>query len=114
MARFGLLMARNGRWKDQQIIPQFWIKQSTVTHSDNSPRGGYGYLWWVSVNHQSRFKNVSLPYGQFSAMGYKGHVITVLPDKEMVFVYNNDDETGKTSYEDIGKLWEMILNAEKM
>lgn len=114
LARFGLLMAREGRWKNKQIIPQFWVKQSTVTYSKTGSQGGYGYMWWTSLNGESNFEGVSLPHGLFSARGYRGHVITVIPDKDIVYVYNNDDSNdGKsTSYSDIGKLLEMILDAK--
>lgn len=109
MARFGLLMARNGRWNDQQVISEQWVKESTTPYTDNSPRGGYGYLWWVPIDGKSRFRKARLPSDIFSAMGYKGHVISIVPSLDMVLVYNNEDKTGKTSYDDIARLWEMIL-----
>ena len=55
MARFGLLYLREGRWRDQQIIPNSWVRESTTAYSvaDGNTRdgySGYGYLWWVAVN----------------------------------------------------------------
>ena len=43
-ARFGLLFARNGMWKENQIITPEWVSEST------SPAEGlsyYGLHWWV-------------------------------------------------------------------
>ncbi|MDO8285821.1 MAG: hypothetical protein Q7T69_12510 [Rhodoferax sp.] len=46
-ARIGLLMARGGRWQDQQVVSRQWVDESTASYSDTSPGVGYGYLWWV-------------------------------------------------------------------
>ncbi|HSH25015.1 MAG TPA: serine hydrolase [Massilibacterium sp.] len=127
MARFGLLMERNGKWKEKQIIPEFWVKQSTVSYSDTdngsypdtsatAAAGGYGYLWWVAVGNQ-HFKDVDkVPFGLYTARGYRGHVIAVIPDMDLVFVYRNDDsKRGKsTSYSNIGKLLMKIINARQV
>lgn len=52
LARIGYLVLRNGRWKDRQIVPESWIRESTRasvfpgrTYSGRS--FDYGYLWWV-------------------------------------------------------------------
>ncbi|HEY5946237.1 MAG TPA: serine hydrolase, partial [Kofleriaceae bacterium] len=54
MARLGYLMLREGRWRDQQVIPRSWVLQSTrivtpVTEMNpvkrRAGRFGYGYLW---------------------------------------------------------------------
>jgi CubicO group peptidase (beta-lactamase class C family) len=29
LARLGLLMARRGRWRDRQLIPEEWVRYST-------------------------------------------------------------------------------------
>ncbi|UCC75223.1 MAG: serine hydrolase, partial [Gemmatimonadota bacterium] len=34
MARFGLLFLRNGRWRDEQIVPEAWVPRSTYPYSD--------------------------------------------------------------------------------
>lgn len=128
LARVGLLMARNGRWKDQQVIPKFWVKESTTSYSDakfsklssnvesSAADGGYGYLWWIAVN--GHFKGVSnLPLGSYAALGFMGHVLVVIPDMDFVFVYRNDDDAQKngkksTSYENIAILLKEILAAK--
>ena len=50
MARFGLLYLRNGRWRDQQVVPAEWIRESTTSYTDNSRTTGWGYMWNVMVS----------------------------------------------------------------
>ena len=71
MARFGLLYLRNGKWRDQQVIPAQWVRESTTAYSvaDGNARdnySGYGYLWWVAVNG-NHYPKVEVPDGSFSA-----------------------------------------------
>src|SRR5258707_6465039 len=51
LARFALLYLHDGRWKDRQIVPSAWVRESTQSYSDaNTDRGpglGYGYMWWT-------------------------------------------------------------------
>ena len=49
LARFGLLYLRNGKWQDQQIISKEWVQESTESHSQIWPDGGYGYMWWTGI-----------------------------------------------------------------
>jgi len=116
MARFGLLYLRNGRWQDTQIIPESWVKESTASYStaimtDSTKAGGYGYLWWVAQggNH---FPNVKLKDGAYSARGYRGHYILVIPDKDMVIVHRPKARTS-VSGSSFGRLVQKILDAGK-
>lgn len=43
-ARFGLLYARGGVWRDRTLISRTWIQQSVAP---SSARAGYGYQWWL-------------------------------------------------------------------
>jgi len=51
LARFGLLFARKGQWKGDQVISSDWVEESTRPHSevDMGSRYGsaYGYMWWI-------------------------------------------------------------------
>ena len=90
MARFGLLFLNNGRWKDQQIIPETWVKESMQAYSHHPKRGtGYGYMWWV-YDRQSPFAQ----YGAYAAAGYGGHSILVLPKIDTVIVRRVDTYQG--------------------
>jgi CubicO group peptidase (beta-lactamase class C family) len=99
MARIGLLMLREGRWRDQQLISRDWTRKITslVTpfNEMNPPdyralgtgnRWGYGYMWWVwdAPNSPGPFT------GAYSAKGAGGQFITVLPKLDLVIAHKVD------------------------
>jgi CubicO group peptidase (beta-lactamase class C family) len=47
MARFGTLMANDGRWGDHQIVAKQWVEASTG-RSSTRLNVAYGYLWWLN------------------------------------------------------------------
>ena len=78
MARLGMLMLNQGRWNGQQIVPASWVAQMTTP---SGPAADYGYYCWVN--------NIVKSEREFSAMGYKGQFITVLPKQNAVIVMNS-------------------------
>jgi CubicO group peptidase (beta-lactamase class C family) len=118
MARFGLLFLRNGRWNGRLVIPEEWIRASTTYFSDAAiyRSDGYGYMWWVVKHHNKypHFPNVELQEGAYSARGYGGHYIVVLPDKDMVVVHRVDtfQEGNYVLPHQFGSLLKMILDAK--
>src|SRR5438445_9778225 len=90
MARLGYLMLRQGKWGDNQIIPVEWAWRSTsaVTplaqlHSQDTLPFGYGYMWWVWDGPSAMG-----PYrGAYTAAGFAGRYITVLPALDMVVAH---------------------------
>jgi len=78
MARLGLLMLNQGRWNGQQLVPAAWVAQMTTP---NGPASDYGYYCWIN--------NIVKTEREFSAMGYKGQFITVLPKQNAVIVMNS-------------------------
>ena len=91
MARLGYLMLRNGRWRDQQLVPETWVRQSTsvITLSGemNPPamraeRVGYGYLWWVP-----EVESGNPLAGSYAARGAYGQYILVVPRLDLVVVH---------------------------
>jgi CubicO group peptidase (beta-lactamase class C family) len=117
MARFGLLYLRNGLWNGKQVVPKNWIADSTKAYSvaDGMPDfgySGYGYLWWVEING-NHIPGATLPDGSFSAEGYRGHYITVIPKLDLVIVhrFDTDKEEGGVHGYQYGKLLNLILEA---
>jgi CubicO group peptidase (beta-lactamase class C family) len=99
MARFGLLMLRNGNWNGKQIIPSDWVKEITSYCSDAFAYGrdGYGYMWWVVKNNNRlpHFPFVDLEEGAYSARGAYGQYILVIPSYDLVIVHRvNSFERG--------------------
>jgi CubicO group peptidase (beta-lactamase class C family) len=87
MARLGLVMARGGQWKGQQIVPASWVKESTrryVKAADmhgafKSGPAGYAYLWWIPESRTTPEWT-----GSFLASGNFGQYLLVLPALDMV------------------------------
>jgi ankyrin repeat protein/CubicO group peptidase (beta-lactamase class C family) len=79
MARFGYLYLKKGKWNEKQVIPVDWVEASMTNHIDAYPfistNKGYGYLWW------------ELPFGGYTASGYGGQHILVMPARDMVVVF---------------------------
>ncbi len=101
LARFGCLYARQGHWRDRQIVPADWVRQSTRSSSDASrqflPGDGYGYMWWVRPKY-------------FFAWGVGGHYVAIVPERDLVVV--NTDAPGKrVSGEEFAHLMELILGS---
>ena len=119
MARYGLLYLRKGRWEGVQVVPEKWVEESTVARERYGYHGGYGYMWWASVDGDL-FPNVNLGKGAFAAWGaghepLSNHIIAVIPEHDLVFVHRmNSDEDGPwVSSAQIGWILKLILDAKK-
>ncbi len=77
MAKIGWLYLNNGRWGDQQLVPEKWVTDSTRKHINATLFDGYGYQWWVA------------PGKYYAAVGHKGQFIFVVPEKNMVAVFTS-------------------------
>ena len=112
LARFGQLMLQKGRWKDQQLVPETWVAESTASYSDAGTSGGYGYMWWVAVDGK-HLPGATLPAGSYSARGYRGQYLVIVPDWNLVVCHrvNTHQKGTSVSKTDFGKLLSMILAA---
>jgi len=73
MAKIGQLYLDGGIWKDKQIVPAWWIDESTKEHS-RWGKLSYGYLWWIIDDK----KHI------YAALGDGGNVIYVNTKNNMV------------------------------
>lgn len=115
MARFGLLFLQNGKWGDEQILPEEWVKESTSPQV-KAPRNNvydYGYMWWVAT--EGTFSELGL----FSAVGRYGQSIDIIPEKNLVFVHRVDSNRKtlglfqrSVSQEQRLRLLQLILDAK--
>jgi len=82
MAKFGYLYLREGKWKGEQLVPQDWIADSVRKHVDTfsglAGHYGYGYQWWMN------------DFGGYSARGYNGQYIFVVPEHDLVVVVTGE------------------------
>ena len=94
-ARCGLLMARDGVWDGQRLLPEGWVDLARTTRSiDPSGMEGYGHHWWTLRDE----------LGSFCASGYEGQRIVVVPANDLVIV-----RLGKTPA-DLGDAWKLHLD----
>lgn len=101
MARFGLLYLNNGMWDGKQIIPQEWIEESTKEQVSGA-KGKYGYLFWIKTVKDYQ---TSKEYLAYSAEGYGGQIIMIIPELDMVTVITANDKTNYSSTMDIIKFF---------
>ena len=83
MLKFGLLYSNLGRWNGHQIVPASWITESTTPKIMIEEGLGYGYFWWTK---QFSWKNKTVD--SYFAWGYGGQYIFVVPELELVVVFN--------------------------
>lgn len=82
-ARIGQLVLNGGKWKGQQLIPEWYISEATKPVSElfdielNQPNQRYGYQWWI-MNYKD--------YNIFFARGILGQYIFVIPELNTVIV----------------------------
>jgi CubicO group peptidase (beta-lactamase class C family) len=88
LARFGLLFLNEGRWKGAQIIPSEWVSESTKTYSVTLA-GGYGYMWWTEIGLLDQL-------GTYTAYGYGGQAVYIVPGAKLVFVHRANTYDGRT------------------
>ena len=79
IAAFGLLLLQDGRWGDEQVLPEGWVALATRSHiaNDLDPlqpvdwRQGYGYQYWMARHG-------------FRGDGAFGQFCIVVPDHDLV------------------------------
>jgi CubicO group peptidase (beta-lactamase class C family) len=81
MARFGLLTANNGKWRDKQILSENWIK---MARTPTGAQPTYGFMNWF-LNTDRKFFPAA-PANAFAHIGNGTNIIYVDPDKDLVFV----------------------------
>lgn len=82
-ARLGLMLAHDGAWNGQQIVPQQWLLDATtVSPRDGylrntiAPSWGYGYQVWILPGERR----------MFFLLGTNGQALFVDPDSKLVMV----------------------------
>ena len=80
LAKFGYLYLKNGMWEGEQVVPEAWVTASIQPYIQRRYITDYyyGYQWWID------------PDGSFSAVGYAGQWLFVVPEHDLVVVFNNN------------------------
>jgi CubicO group peptidase (beta-lactamase class C family) len=86
LAKFGYLYLNGGRWDGNQLVPAGYVAAAT-SPKGSSPNLDNGYGWhWLVANEGD--------HHTFSARGYGGQLIYVVPDLDLVTVITSDPEKG--------------------
>jgi CubicO group peptidase (beta-lactamase class C family) len=80
-AKIGQLMLAGGKWQGQQLVPEAWIRESTVSGRALGD-SRYGYLWWVNT-----FELNGTPVDTFFARGNGGQYAFVFPSLDLVAIF---------------------------
>lgn len=76
-ARFGLLYLRDGVWEGERILPPGWADYArTPTWQQPTDSARYGAHFWLDLAGP----------GSFSANGYQGQYIVIVPERDLVLV----------------------------
>lgn len=113
LARFGLLWLRQGRWREAQVVPRHWVRNSVQPVSEAGHEGAYGYMWWV-CRQGVMYPNVILPADAYAARGVGGHVVFVVPSRDLVVVHRADTSVQpirEVNAFTLGPILEGIVNA---
>jgi CubicO group peptidase (beta-lactamase class C family) len=87
LARIGRLYLNNGLWNGRQLLSPEWIARSTSpvsrTYHPAGLLGMYGYCWWVA-GPSDQLSDMGIADTVYSAIGFGGNFLTVLPDIDSV------------------------------
>lgn len=118
MARIGYLMLRRGNWNGTQVISEDWVdkmltpytRRADMHRPASSNFWEYGYMWWLFDKDSSP----SFLEGAYSARGYKGQYITVIPKLDMVVAHKTVLKGGRsTKWGDYHTVLKMLYEAKK-
>jgi CubicO group peptidase (beta-lactamase class C family) len=95
LARFGQLYLNGGTWSGDVIVPLDWVRESTQTRVGTglpSPFQSYGYLWWTTDSDDP----TGLPAESFSAIGFGGQIVSVIPSRQTVIVAQRQNHDSRS------------------
>ena len=86
-ARFAALILNNGKYNNEQVVPEIWIQKATqplTTPGDyyDLPNHNvyYSYFWW------GKFRDSVQNENDFLGLGNKGEYVYVSPRKKLIII----------------------------
>lgn len=102
IAKFGMLFLNEGNWFGQQLVPGWWVVASTTPRIDiGNNYAGYGYYWWL---------NRISGYDMYSALGYGGQLLHVIPDLDVVLVITHTIRRNRRDFAEEAESYDFIRN----
>ena len=100
MARYGWLIANDGKWEDEQVIQDVDFINAMRTPSQDI-NNSYGYLWWLNGKEDHMLPSLQItfpgslapsgPVDMYSGIGKNGQYLNVIPSLNMVMVRMGDN-----------------------
>ncbi|MCY1136979.1 serine hydrolase [Actinoplanes sp. Pm04-4] len=85
LAKLGYLYLNGGRWEGRQVVPAAFVDAATrPTGLPPDVLTGYGLHWWIDDDGAGQ--------RSFTAVGYGGQYIAVVPERDLVVVVTNNPE----------------------
>ena len=83
-AKFGLLYLRDGMWDGRRLLPEGWVDyaRTPTFQQPGAAADPYGAHWWLEMGGP----------GSFSANGYDGQIILLVPDLDLILVRHGASE----------------------
>jgi CubicO group peptidase (beta-lactamase class C family) len=107
LARVGLLMQRDGRWSDRQLLPKDWVefsRQPFVHYQAQQDEAVPGAHWWLNRAVDGAAKPwPDAPADTFAALGHWGQALYVIPGEKLVIVRYGDDRDGSYQHNELLK-----------
>lgn len=108
LARVGLLMLRDGRWGERQMLPADWVAFNRSPVPGYQPRAGGlvpGGHWWLNLPLDGASRPwPDVPADTFAALGHWGQALYVLPTEKLVIVRFADDRDSSYRHNDFLRL----------
>ncbi len=98
MLKWGILVANDGKWNGEQLIPKAFVKTATSRLHTNPQGPSYGYFWWrqdMEVGDRS--------FDCISGRGAGGQFILILPELDLVAVITSHSKGMGTMLKTIPK-----------
>ncbi len=107
LARIGLLMLREGRWRDRQLLPADWVTFNRTLFPQAEPVPGEanpGGHWWLNQPLPAQPRPwPHAPTDTFAALGHWGQALYILPTQKLVIVRYADDRDGSYRHDELLK-----------
>lgn len=90
MARIGQLYLQNGRWGNEQILPNDWVEFVTKPAPAQPTSGdfGYGGAFWLIGGVDGA------PEDAYAGLGNRGQHLVIIPSRDLVIVRRGYDVAG--------------------
>ncbi|MFZ2099649.1 MAG: serine hydrolase [Oricola sp.] len=110
LARIGLLVLNDGRWRDRQIVPKDWLDDSFSPHSRIDDGRYYGLLWAVTDAHAPG-DPLAIDVPIVYAAGFGGQYVVVARDRDLVVVHRAANVDAGIGHARMGEILRAVVEA---